>query len=188
MLIGIAGGIGSGKSVVSRILYVMGYPVYDCDSRAKAIMDADPAIHRSLREQIHELAVVEGIVDRRLISEIVFSDSQALARLNSIVHSAVFRDLEHWCRAQSASKLFVESAIFVSSGLIDRVDDVWEVTAPVELRIERVVKRNGISPEQVAARIESQRAEQLNSFDCKHIVNDGVAALLPQIHNLLREE
>ena len=79
MLTAITGGIGSGKSVVSQILRILGYPVYDCDSRARTIMDSDCGIHRSLCEQIHPQAVTGGIVDRQLISSIVFNDTEALA-------------------------------------------------------------------------------------------------------------
>ncbi|MDE6436166.1 MAG: dephospho-CoA kinase, partial [Muribaculaceae bacterium] len=88
-LIAITGGIGSGKSVVSRVLRAMGYPVYDCDSQAKAIMDADAEIHRRLCSEIDAAVVTDGVIDRKRLAEIVFNDKAKLAVLNAIVHSAV---------------------------------------------------------------------------------------------------
>lgn len=187
-LIALTGGIGSGKSVVSKILLTMGYPVYDCDSMAKQIMDADLDIHTRLCEEIHPQSVVEGVIDRALISKIVFEDKAALARLNSIVHSAVKAHLNRWVvsrQTNGAKKVFVETAILIQSGLIDMVDDIWEVFAPIEVRIERVKKRNGLSESQIRARIESQKSESLEGVVHKTIYNSPEDALLPQIVALL---
>lgn len=187
-LIALTGGIGSGKSVVSKILLTMGYPVYDCDSMAKQIMDADLDIHTRLCEEIHPQSVVEGVIDRALISKIVFEDKAALARLNAIVHSAVKAHLNRWVvsrQTNGAKKVFVETAILIQSGLIDMVDDIWEVFAPIEVRIERVKKRNGLSESQIRARIESQKSESLEGVVHKTIYNSPEDALLPQIVALL---
>lgn len=187
-LIALTGGIGSGKSVVSKILLAMGYPVYDCDSMAKQIMDADLDIHARLCEEIHPQSVVAGVIDRALISKIVFEDKAALARLNAIVHSAVKADLNRWVASRQTSgakKVFVETAILIQSGLIDRVDDIWEVFAPIDVRIERVKKRNGLSESQIRARIESQKSESLEGIAHKTICNSPEDALLPQIVALL---
>ncbi|MDE7426808.1 MAG: dephospho-CoA kinase [Muribaculaceae bacterium] len=189
----ICGGIGSGKSVVSRILLCMGFPVYDCDSRARQIIDTDPDIHRLLCEHIHPEAVIDGKVNRPRIAAVVFSDDRLLQQLNSITHTAVLNDLSHWlatCRATQAQHAFVETAIPFSSGLVKLVDTLWVVTAPQELRITRVMNRNGMTYEQVMARISAQDSEYapLDSF-ASHatIVNDMCAPLLPQIHGLLTE-
>lgn len=187
-LIALTGGIGSGKSVVSKILLAMSYPVYDCDSMAKQIMDADLDIHARLCEEIHPQSVVAGVIDRALISKIVFEDKAALARLNAIVHSAVKADLNRWVASRQASgakKVFVETAILIQSGLIDRVDDIWEVSAPIDVRIERVKKRNGLSEDQIRARIESQKSESLEGVAHKTICNSPEDALLPQIVAML---
>jgi len=103
---GVNGGIGAGKSVVSRILDAMGYPVYDCDSRAKAIMDKDPRIHEQLCRQIHPLVVIGGVIDRRLLAEIVFNDPLAVGRLNTIVHAAVEADVSRWVQQQGSPFYF----------------------------------------------------------------------------------
>lgn len=185
MLVGISGGIGSGKSVVSNILRAMGYAVYDCDREAKRLMEEQLEIHRKLCEHIHPEAVVEGKINRELISNIVFCDKSALLKLNSIVHAAVFEDIERWRKSYAAGQLlFVESAILHSSGLYRLVDDEWRVEAPLNVRIERVKKRSGLSGSEIRARIKSQ--EQEESHRGAHIIdNSPESALLPRIHKLL---
>lgn len=186
-LIAITGGIGSGKSVISDILRAMGHKVYDCDTRAKALMDTDESIKDDLINLISIDAVrSDRTIDRKLLSEIVFNDPDALSRLNSIVHKAVRADLRRWRDTSSDKTVWVETAILYVSRLDREVDEVWEVTAPTELRVQRVMKRNSMSREQVLARISSQSttAAQLHPLT-KTIVNDGVEPVLPQLLSLL---
>ena len=186
-LIAITGGIGSGKSVISDILRAMGHKVYDCDTRAKALMDTDESIKDDLINLISIDAVrSDRTIDRKLLSEIVFNDPDALSRLNSIVHKAVRANLRRWRDTSSDKTVWVETAILYASRLDREVDEVWEVTAPTELRVQRVMKRNSMSREQVLARISSQSttAAQLHPLT-KSIVNDGVEPVLPQILSLL---
>ncbi len=186
-LIAITVGIGSGKSVISDILRAMGHKVYDCDTRAKALMDTDESIKDDLINLISIDAVrSDRTIDRKLLSEIVFNDPDALSRLNSIVHKAVRADLRRWRDTSSDKTVWVETAILYASRLDREVDEVWEVTAPTELRVQRVMKRNSMSREQVLARISSQSttAAQLHPLT-KTIVNDGVEPVLPQILSLL---
>lgn len=186
-LIAITGGIGSGKSIISDILRAMGHKVYDCDTRAKALMDTDESIKDDLINLISIDAVrSDRTIDRKLLSEIVFNDPDALSRLNSIVHKAVRADLRRWRDTSSDKTVWVETAILYASRLDREVDEVWEVTAPTELRVQRVMKRNSMSREQVLARISSQSttAAQLHPLT-KTIVNDGVEPVLPQILSLL---
>ncbi len=193
-LICISGGIGSGKSVVSRVLRCMGYEVFDCDSEAKKIMDSDTGIHRRLCEEIHAGAVQDGIVRRDVISSVVFSDSYKLERLNAIVHSAVRAELLARVELHKAMTpclpMFVETAILYQSGLNEIVDAEWEVTAPEAVRVDRVMARNGLSREQVLARIESQRfipSEAARRPVRSVIINDGLTPILPRIVELLDE-
>lgn len=192
-LTAVAGGIGTGKSIVSNMLRVMGYPVYDCDSRAKAIMESSEEIRIRIASEISADAVDEaGVIDRKRLSEIVFTDPPALKRLNSIVHKAVLYDIEQWRKVLPADveRAWVESAIIYESGIDCIVDCVWQIEAPDRLRIERVMNRNGLSAEAVRQRIESQSVPQGKTIhkNVHHVINDGVEPVLPQLLALLERD
>lgn len=187
-LIAITGGIGSGKSVVSRILRILGYEVFDCDTEAKALMDADCAIHKRLNDEIDREIVRDGVIDRRRLADIVFADAEKLTVLNSIVHGAVRRRIEEWKSDSQSSLVFVETALLFQSGLNEDVDYELRVTAPEDIRIRRVMARNSLSAEAVRARIESQRFTP--SLDAVippviTICNDGITPVLPQTEEIL---
>lgn len=185
-IIAITGGIGSGKSVVSTVLRKLGYAVYDCDSRAKRLMAASEEIRRELREAFGAAVLTAdgGAIDSRELSRRVFGNAEALARLNGIVHPRVRSDVRLWAEAQGErGVVFVETAILHESRLDEIVDDEWQVTAPVPVRVERVMRRNGLSEAQVLARI----ASQSRYITANPIVNDGVEAVLPQIMSRLSD-
>lgn len=187
-LIAIAGGIGSGKSVVSRILRAMGKKVYDCDTEARRLMDNDENIKCRIEECIApEVILADRSIDRRRLAAIVFADKKMLDTLNGIVHSAVRDDISRWKAAnEKYGTLWVESAIIYESGIDAMVDEVWDVTAPVELRIKRVMSRNSMSREEVMRRIDAQSAVSHQPHPClRTIVNDEVTPLLPQIQQLI---
>ncbi|MBD5185730.1 MAG: dephospho-CoA kinase [Bacteroidales bacterium] len=188
VIVGITGGIGSGKSVVSEVLRAMGHEVYDCDAEARRIMDTDTAIHSRLRSEISPEAVDDaGCINRKHIASIVFADPSRLKALNTIVHGAVMADLRRRAAAVSGV-MFFESAILYSSGFCALADKIWEVTAPEELRIKRVMARNNVSRSEVTARMESQRSETApEGISPRILINDGVAPLLPQIFLALDE-
>lgn len=189
-LIAITGGIGAGKSVVSRILRQMGYPVYDSDSQAKKLMDADCEIKRRLAAEISAAVVCGGEIQRAVLAEMVFNDSAKLAILNDIVHTSVKADIQEYFKIQESKIVFVETAILYQSGLNREVDAEWRVTAPLETRIGRVELRNGLSRKQVCERIASQEnhiVEDEIKPPVSMIENDGLQALVPQINKLLAE-
>lgn len=188
-LIAITGGIGSGKSVVSRLVNVMGFQVYDCDSRAKQLMTQDSMVRQQLAEAFGEETYLDdGSLNRAHLSAVAFSDPNALTRLNAIVHPATATDLIRWAEEQAdagATIAFVETALLRTAGLDRVVDDVWHVTAPEQLRIDRVMTRSGLTAAQVKERIAAQRDEDTLA-DGEHIlVNDNITPLLPQVIKLL---
>ncbi len=188
--IAVTGGIGAGKSVVSTVLRLMGYYVFDCDAEAKNIMDNSDVIKAELISRIHDKAVVNGIIDRRLIAEIVFNDASKLKKLNAIIHEAVRTKLAQVIadKSHTDDRIFVETAILYQSGLDRMVDEVWNVIAEDDIRIERVIRRNAVSRDEVIARIESQRFTSDYPHPNVHeINNDGLTAVIPQILNLLRK-
>lgn len=184
--VALTGGIGCGKSVVSRMLRCMGYDVYDCDSNAKRLMDADPKIKCLISSEICPGAVSQdGVIDRNKLSETVFSDPARLLALNNAVHQSVRDDFSRW---RSSRRLaFVETAILYQSSLDLMVDEVWTVDAPRELRIERVMDRNNLTRTQIEMRIDAQDSyipARIHAL-IRHLLNDGVEPLLPQVLSLL---
>lgn len=183
-LIAITGGIGAGKSVVSRVLRCMGYNVIDSDSLAREFMDNDNSIKEALNTLIAHDIVVNGVINRQRLASIVFSDADKLATLNAIVHTSVRDALAIFVQNSSCSVLFVETAILYQSHLNRQVDAEWNVDAPEDIRIARVIRRNGISVEQVKARIDSQRFTPANGEPIPPvytITNDDSTPILPQI-------
>ena len=187
-LIAISGGIGSGKSIVCRVLKALGYTVYDCDSEAKAIMDADASIKSMIAERIAPRAInPDGSINRPVLAAEVFASPHKLQALNSAVHGAVRADIARRAAECPAGIMFVETAILYPSGLDSMVDTVWEVTAPTPLRVRRVMKRNAFTENQVLDRIAVQ-----DSYNPEHphpsvhrLTNDDTTPLLPQIEALL---
>ena len=185
-IIAITGGIGSGKSVVSKILRCLGYCVYDCDSEAKRIMDTSEDIKLKLCELISKDSVQNGKINRPLISKIVFEDKSKLTTLNNIVHQFVLRDIIK--KSKDYNYFFFETAILYQSGFDKICDEVWEVTAPIETRINRVIKRNGLPRKQVVDRINSQNyiPTQIHK-NVINILNDDINPILPTILSLLKD-
>lgn len=190
-LIGLAGGIGSGKSVISRILRQKGYQVYDCDTRARYLMENSQIIKSRIRDEI-SADVTDGSlpIDRRCLAEIVFHDKKMLKCLNAIVHGVVRDDVRRTVESTLEKILFVEAAVMAQSGLADICDEIWIVEAPVQQRIERVMARDSINRDAVDARIKSQEeeAELLSSYGAKLKVvrNDSIHSLLLQLDELLK--
>ena len=186
-IIAITGGIGAGKSVVSLILRNAGYGVYDCDAQAKQIMNESTSIRKALVQEFGpDVYDASGVLNRQALSSIIFKDNDALLFVNSIVHPAVRDDIAQWTNKQHGQIVFIETAILKEGGLDDMVHEVWNVVAPLELRIKRVMARNNASREQVTDRIKSQ------SDNCSgitkpitEIINDGTTALLPQIVTMI---
>ena len=182
-MIAITGGIGSGKSVVARVLRNMGHNVYDCDMMAKQLMNSSPIIRQQLTAYFGEdIYTHDGTINKPLLSSIIFNNHEALDTVNGIVHPVVKDDIINWQKSHSLSHNFVETAILVEAGMQSMVDEVWNVTAPLETRIARVMSRNTTTRDKVLARIGSQSSSLSEvTIPVKTVVNDGVTAILPQI-------
>ena len=186
-LIAITGGIGSGKSVVARVLRNMGFNVYDCDLEAKRLMNSSPIIKQQLTDHFGEnIYTHDGSLNKPLLSSIIFNNHEALSIVNSIVHPVVKDDLINWHQSNPLSRSFVETAILVEAGMQTMVDEVWNVTAPLETRIARVISRNSTTRDKVLERINSQSTSLSEiTLPVKNIINDGTTAIMPQIIALL---
>ena len=187
-IIGVTGGIGCGKSVVSRLLRLMGVPVYDCDSEAKRLMYESDAIRKTLIKVVgDEVYDATGRLNRAYLASYMFGDAEKVALINSIVHPVVRADFKEWaCR--SGEVVAVESAILFEAGMDADVDAVWVVYAPENVRLQRAVSRDKTSEQAVQSRMQCQMSEQ-EYMDRADIViyNDGKRSIITQVQKLLRE-
>lgn len=185
--VAITGGIGSGKSIISKILSSIGFIVIDCDLVARQLMDESEDIHQKLLDFIHPDAVANGIINRPIIASVVFNDQEKLSLLNSWVHSGV-KDVIYQIIEESTTNypVFVETAILYQSGIDKMVDAVIEVIADRETRIKRVISRNSINREDVISRMDSQLFTDYLPHEKTFVVDNNTgSAVLPQIESIL---
>lgn len=183
--IGITGGIGSGKTFICKLFEALGIPVYNADEEAKRLMNSDARIKEKLIEQFGEATYKEGRLDRAFLADMVFSDKEKLELLNSIVHPIVIQEAKDWAERQTTRYSLKEAALLFESGSYKDLDYTILVTAPMDIRIQRVIERDGATEQQVRERMNKQLSdeEKLQLADFV-IVNDGITPLLPQVWTL----
>lgn len=187
--IGITGGIGSGKTTVCNVFRVLGIPVYDADSEAKKLMNTHPGLVSAIKDTFGDQAYDEkGLLARRYLAARVFNDKQSLTQLNAIVHPVVIQAAIDWADAQVAPYTLKEAALLFQSGSYVHNDINVVVAAPDEIRIQRVMQRDGVTEQEVRARMDKQwpQDEQISKADYV-IWNDGKRALIPQVLELDRK-
>lgn len=180
-LIGLTGGIGSGKSTIAGAIEALGYPVYNTDREAKRIIVHNPAV-RSQVETLFGSDVFDGdIYLTERVAEQVFADKKLLDKLNGIVHPAVAFDLRHWAKLQTQT-CFVESALLFSSGLNKLCDKTVWIDAPEELRIARTIARDGSDINKVRARVRAQKDD--SALADIILINDGTKKVAQLVDDL----
>ncbi|MBO7316236.1 MAG: dephospho-CoA kinase [Paludibacteraceae bacterium] len=158
--IGICGGIGSGKSVVSRVLRNLGFDVYDSDSAAKSLMNTDISVRAALIEKFGKEVYDGEFLDRKFLAQRIFSNDQDRIFVNQVVHPVVANDFLRWAASLLSSKLvFIESAILYESEIAQLIDASIFVDAPLDIRVERVMRRNDCSKDDAFSRIAAQNVE-----------------------------
>ncbi|RAJ02265.1 dephospho-CoA kinase [Chitinophaga skermanii] len=182
-IIGLTGGIGSGKSTVAKIFEVLGIPVYYADTAAKNIMETDPQLVSQIRDYFGGNAYDDqGKLNRKYIANIVFHDQEQLDVLNSLVHPATIRDSERWAKEQNAPYVLKEAALLFESESFHHTDKVITVFAPEVLRIHRVMQRDGVSRNDVYARMYKQMDENIKKKLADYVIyNDEQQAVIPQV-------
>lgn len=192
-VLGCTGGIGSGKSYVSRIFGKLGYPVYFSDDRAKMLYDTDPLLLQQMAQLLGSDILTDGKLNRRAVAEKIFSDSKMLAEVEKMVHPAVIRDFEKWkreqCNGGSAPDFVIfESAILLEKPLVRTIaHKVLVVAAPEQLRIARVMARDGVTSEEVQRRMASQWSDSQRIALADFIIfADSKRALIPQIEAVIK--
>jgi dephospho-CoA kinase len=192
IVVGITGGIGSGKTVVCKIFSNLGIPVYDADTAAKDLYDIHPDLAAKIRTDISEDAVDKnGKVNRKILSEIIFNDTVKLQLLNKMVHPLVKSDFDAWKKKQAGHPYVIkEAAILFESGTDKGCDKIITVVAPAELRIGRIRERDRRSKQEIEQiMIRQMNDEEKMSKSDYVIVNDEKQMVLPQvlkIHNELQ--
>ena len=170
MIIGITGGIGSGKSTIARTLREMGFAVYDTDSEAKRLIVEDAQVREQIEQLFGKEVYKDGVYQTALVAKRVFADRSLLSQLNAIVHPAVKADITRWAQTinqptppyttlHRATPYFIECAILYQAGFDTLCDKVVMVTAPEQVRIARTIARDHTTIEKVRARIQAQNTE-----------------------------
>ena len=178
---GITGGIGSGKSTVAKIFEVLSVPVYYSDARAKEIYHL-PEINKKVVDLLGAEAYhSSGVLNKKYISQQIFQNKQLLQQLNEIIHPAVDEDFNEWINKQNASFVLKEAAILFETGLYKKLNGTILVTSPLNIRIERVCKRDGVSEDEVKKRIENQFSDEKKFALADWIIcNDEEKSLIEQ--------
>lgn len=186
--IGVTGGIGSGKSLVCKILRQLGVPVYDADSHAKGLMTTDGILMSQIRKEFGDLSYnADGSLNNTYLARHVFQDDSQLAVLNKLVHPRVAEDYKQWEEQHRGSDYVIkEAALLFEAGSYNALDKIIVVHAPVELRIERVLKRDPHrTVEQIKGIVEKQMPEDEKLKRADYIiVNDETKLVIPQVLEL----
>lgn len=183
--VGITGGIGSGKSTVSRIFELLGIPVYYADTAAKEIMHTDGELKAKVQAHFGAGIYKDGVLDRAALGKIVFNDKEQLELLNSLVHPATIRHSDEWASRQTAPYVLKEAALLFESGSAQSLDKIIGVFAPQPLRLLRVMKRDNATREEVLARMNKQIDENIKMRLCDYVIhNDEQQLVIPQVLSL----
>ncbi|MGN7887164.1 dephospho-CoA kinase [Dyadobacter sp. 22481] len=187
LLIGVTGGIGSGKSMVCKLFECLDIPVYYADSRAKWLTNNDPEIREKVVALLgNEAYDREGLYNTRFVASSVFKNEPLLKALNAIIHPVVLRDTKEWAGQRTGAPYVVkEAAIMTKAGQANAVDYVVVVEAPVELRVQRILQRDNRTEQEIRAIIERQVSDESRREIADYIVNnDDASELIPQVLHL----
>ncbi len=180
--VGLTGGIGSGKTTVARVFRALGVPVFEADGEGHRLLKEDPDVIKAVTERFGHRILRAGEVDRAALANIVFKDPIALQDLSAIVHPAVRAGFSRWAHEQQAPYVIMEAAVMAENGGHKAVDQVVVVTAPEELRIQRVMARDGVTAAAVKARMSNQVTEQQRLALAQHVIhNDDRQLVIPQV-------
>ncbi|MCQ2959661.1 MAG: dephospho-CoA kinase [Bacteroidales bacterium] len=179
--VALTGGIGCGKSVVSRVFSCMGIPVYDSDSKAKILMNSNNEIISSLKSLIGEQVYKDGVLQKEIMAEAIFSDTSLCEKVNAIVHPQVWLDYKKWSDRQRAKCTIMETALLYETDMYQLFDKSIAVTAPDEIRIQRVMQRDNCNAESVLKRINKQISVEKALRNADFIIENNNTFVIPQV-------
>ena len=183
--IGLTGGIGSGKSTVAKIFETLGIPVYYADAEAKRLMNSSETLKKVIRQNFGEATYENDQLNRKYLGGIVFNNPEKLELLNALIHPVTINDAEQWMQQQSAPYSIKEAALLFESGATENLDFIVGVYAPQALRIKRVMKRDGLTTDEIMKRINRQVNEEMKMKLCDFVItNNEQELLIPQVLKL----
>jgi dephospho-CoA kinase len=187
-LIGITGGIGSGKSTIAKVFMSISYPVYNSDTRAKELINSNEKLINSIKLSFGDDLYNSQGLDRKKMASIVFNNPEKLELLNSIIHPTVGKDFEKWIDLQNTSFILKEAAILFETGIYKSLHKTILVSAPQETRIERVIKRDNTNQEEVLSRMNNQWSEEKKTELADYVIdNSGNKLVIPQVLEIIKQ-
>lgn len=191
--IGITGGIGTGKTTVAEVFNMLKVPVYNADDRAKWLMQHDSELTQKIIAAFGEKTFLDGVLNRQYLAEKVFGNADLVQQLNALVHPAVAKDFGLWSKQQNTSYVLKEAALLFETGSYQELDATILVLSPLQLRIDRIKKRD---PQRSVKQIENIIAKQIDIEEARNladyvILNDESAMIIPQvleIHQILQRK
>jgi dephospho-CoA kinase len=188
-VIGLTGGMGSGKSTVANFFKELGVPVYIADDEAKVLMNTSAEVKSKIISLLGEKAYPDGILDRKYVASQVFNSAEILEKLNNIVHPAVATNFEDWKNQQNSPYVIYEAAILFEKGGDKKCDAIILVTAPREVRIERLKARDQISEKDIEARMKHQwndaKKRNLADFEIKNYNIRNTKERVRKLHEII---
>ncbi len=190
-IVGLTGGIGSGKSTVAKFFYEFDIPIFIADTEAKKLMNEDTNLKASLTELLGKKAYSEGKLNRKYVASLVFDNKELLSKMNTLVHPAVRNHFKKWVRKQSGPYCIYEAAILFETGGEEECDATILVTAPKEVRIARILKRDNTTISEIEARMANQWSDddkrKLAHFTIENIDLEDTRKQVRKIHKNLCE-
>lgn len=180
--IGLTGGIGSGKSAVASMFKLLGIPVFDADMEAKRVMEQDAGLVQSIINTFGEESYLAGKLNRAYLSDLVFKDPYKLDQLNALVHPVTIAAANKWMLQQTTPYVLKEAALMFESGSAGHLHYIIGVNAPVQLRTKRVMDRDGLTRDEVLARMNRQIDNKIKMMLCDFVINnDEQTMVIPQV-------
>ncbi len=181
-IIGLTGGIGSGKTLISKVFISLDIPVYNSDIEAKLLMNTDFRIVAELKQKFGDDLYNKNELDRKKLAEFIFNDINNLAFVNSVIHPAVKLHFNKWTEKQNSEYVIKETAILFESGTYKDVTLIITVIAPEDIRINRIIGRDQLNKEEIKTRMANQisDSERINQSDFI-IINDNKQLIVPQV-------
>jgi dephospho-CoA kinase len=187
--LGVTGGIGSGKTSVCRVFNVLGIPVFSADQEAREIMENEDGIIRRINIITGKNLYSDGSLNRKELATLIFNNNVLLEKVNALVHPVVIDHFNKWEKEQSSPYVIMEAAILFESGAFRYLDKIATIIAPQEERVQRVVKRSGLTKEQVLERMRNQIVDderiKLSDYVINNSENDMIIPSILKIHELI---